>query len=380
MSPIYAPTRQWLSLDETMMLPPAPKKPRAGRAILRLLTVLIVLAMTAGSCYLVFGPRPQTFRSGDYPTQQLPPQLPDDSSSHAIAVSDEMRVGVGFVSGNTDTTVSSGTGLVLSSDGIVVTNYHVVQRTENLSVRLSVEGETYSAHMLGYSQTLDVAVLQLEDASGLTTINASEGHPFVGDEIISVGNARGGGILRASSGYIAGLDETVRVASSYGGFGEDDLRNMIAMTTGAVPGYSGGPTFNRNNQVIAMTTAGSQRVTSSSQSYAIPIDRVHRVVDEVLAGNQSDEIRIGPPAFLGITITGEDIPAVSTVIPDGAAAQAGVQPGDLILAIDGEDISTAKELLQIISRHDPGDQLALKIHRLGSPLDMQVTLATSPTN
>lgn len=382
-APIYPPARQWVSLDEDLIFPPPPetkKKSGLARALRSLLIVLIILTMTAGSCYLFFGPRSQTFRSGNYPAQQLPPQLPEDTSSQAIAVSDEMRIGVGFVTGNTDTTVSSATGLVLSADGIMVTNYHVVQRTENLSVRLSVEGEIYDAQVLGYSQTLDIAVLQLENASGLTTIEIADRQPFVGDEIVSVGNARGGGVLRASSGYIANLDETVRVASSYGGFGEDDLVNMFAMTTGAVPGYSGGPTFNRENKVIAMTTAGSEQVTSSSQSYAIPIARVQKVVDEVLAGNQSDEIRIGPPAFLGITISGEDVPAVSSVIASGPAAQAGVQPGDLITAIDDEDISTAKELLQILSRHDPGDQLALRLRRLGSPIDVTVTLTTSPTN
>lgn len=382
-APIYAPTRQWVSLDEDLIFPPPPEPKRSSwpaRLIRWLLIVLIVLAMTAGSCYLVFGPQAKTFRSGNYPAQQLPPQLPDDTSSHAIAVSDQMRIGVGFVTGNTDNTISSGTGLVLREDGVVVTNYHVVQHTKDLSVRLSVEGETYDAEVLGYSQTLDIAVLQLVTASGLTPIEIANRQPFVGDEIVSVGNARGGGVLRASSGYITSLDETVRVASSYGGFGEDDLVNMYAMTTGAVPGYSGGPTFNRENQVIAMTTAGSERITSSSQSYAIPISRVRQVVDQVLAGTQSDEIRIGPPAFLGITISGEDVPAVSSVIASGPAAQAGVQPGDLIMAIDDEEISTAKELLQILSRHDPGDQIALRLRRLGSPVDVTVTLTTSPAN
>lgn len=362
----------------------APEKKPSRAAIRGALIVLLAVFLSAGATFWLFGPRPTTIRTGAQPSQVLPAEIPTDPTvrnPHSIAVTPAMAVGVVYVSADLPTKISSGTGLVLSDDGIVSTNYHVVRQTTNIRVRSAEDGRTYSADVLGYNQYEDVAILKLRGASGLRTIVAGE-EPYVGDQMISVGNSRGGGVLHATGGVLLDKNSSVNVESSFGGFGTDELTGLYGMSTAAVPGYSGGPTFNLNMQVIGMTTAGTEedKNIEDRRSFALPINRVREIATQVQAGNEDEKLRIGKPAYLGVALSSENLPVVTQVIPGTPADDAGLQIGDKIVEMNGKAALNAKDLLQTIAAANPGDQAELTVERADKKIQITVSLTESPVN
>lgn len=361
------------------------RRPSRASTFFRTIAIigLAVLLSSVATLWL-FGPRPTTIRVGAAPTQVLPAEIPTDPSirnPHSLEVTPAMAVGVVFVNGNLGDKISTGTGLVLQADGVVATNYHVVRQTTNIRVRAADTGATYSAEVLGYNRQEDVAILKLRDASDMPTI-VTGNEPYVGDQVASVGNARGGGVLHATGGVLMDKNSAVNIESSFGKFGTDQLQGLYGLSTAAVPGYSGGPTFNANTQVIGMTTAGTEdnQDAADRRSFAVPIERVQQIAAEVLAGNETDKLRVGRPAYLGITLSPENQPVIAQVIPGTPAADAGLQIGDKIVEMNGESAASAKDLLMIMNKANPGDQANLTIERADKKFEISVRLAESPTN
>ncbi len=288
---------------------------------------------------------------------------------------------------------AAGTGMVLDSDGTVLTNYHVVEGSSTIEVTLST-GAQYSATVLGHSATSDIAVLQLADASGLATVVPDEDGVGIGQTVTGMGNANGAGVLATTSGQVTGLDETIQV-SDEGSWASTTLTGLIETNTNAVPGDSGGPTYDAEGEVIGITSAGAssnqrtsaRRMPTESVSYVIPIDTALQIVDQVLAGDESAGVSVGPNAWLGVSITdmragrGSQASGVGVISVEGPAALAGVAAGSILTTVDGAAISNTSAVSEVLAGHQPGDVVQLTwTDASGQQHTGTVTLGTSPIN
>lgn len=299
--------------------------------------------------------------------------------------------GVVLIAAQTSSGEAAGTGMVLSSSGQVLTNYHVVEGSTAIGVTVADTGDTYEATVVGHDASRDVALLQLADASGLATITPDADAVALGDALTAVGNASGEGELVAASGTVTGLDEEVTVSSDGSA---RTLTGVIETTAGAVPGDSGGPMYDQEGEVSGMTSAGSQSVAAApargrgrrerpvtSVSYAVPIRTALAVVEQIRSGRESGTVQVGARAYLGISVAASSSLVVSSVIEDGPAAGVGVVAGSLITAIDGVAVTTHDELAAELEGLDPGERVTLAwtdgdgVRHTGT-----VTLAESPVN
>jgi S1-C subfamily serine protease len=254
----------------------------------------------------------------------------------------------------------AGTGMVLTSNGLALTNYHVVDGSTEVEVTVADTGETHTATVVGRDATHDVAVLQIQDASGLQTISVDPSGVRAGEEVAAIGNGSGQGYLTAVSGTVTGTDESITAASEAG---SEELTGLIATDADVVGGYSGGPLVDAEGQVVGMSTAASTgRTAEEVNGFAIPITTALGIADQVVAGTESDTVQVGPSGALGITITDARYGGalVADVADGSAAARAGVVAGDTITAVDGTPVSSADELSATIGALDPGQQVALE--------------------
>ena len=206
---------------------------------------------------------------------------------------------------------AAGTGMVLTSTGEVLTNNHVIDGATSIKATDVGNGRTYTAKVVGYDKTHDVAVLQLQNASGLQTVTLSSAGPQTGQKVVALGNALGkGGTPSVVSGRITGLGQSI-TASDEGAGDAEQLTGMIGHNAPIQPGDSGGPLVNTEGEVIGMNTAASASSASGSpsqsgqaqtatQAFAIPITRASSIAGQIEAGTASSTVHIGATAFLGV--------------------------------------------------------------------------------
>lgn len=193
---------------------------------------------------------------------------------------------------------AAGTGMILNSNGTVLTNNHVIQGATSITVTDETTGKEYKADVVGTDATNDVAVLKLEDASGLSTVTLDDdGEPSTGDTVTDVGNAEGTGNLVAAEGTVTATDQDIQVQSE-SGTGTESLSGLIEIAANIVSGDSGGPVVDSEGEVVGMATAASSG-TADVTGYAIPITTAKAIAEKILAGESSSTITIGLPAFLG---------------------------------------------------------------------------------
>jgi len=272
---------------------------------------------------------------------------------------------------------AAGTGLVMDSDGIVVTNHHVVADSTSVTVTIPATGVTYDAEVLGYSTTADVAVLRLDGASNLTAIT-TDGTPVQsGDSVTAVGNAEGGNALLAVPGHVTDLNQTI-TATDDSGNNPETLTDLIEVDAPLVPGDSGGAMFGDGSGVIGMNVAGS-RDAGSTSSYAIPIDTVQDVMDQVLSGGGPSVTTTRTPA-LGVLVSSRSGDAlVVGVMPTGPAAQAGLTTGSTITALGNDPIGASADLSEVLATHTPGQVVSLTwTDPAGRAHTAQITLGEAP--
>ena len=230
----------------------------------------------------------------------------------AANATDEQSQGVVLVNTVTRTGEGAGTGVVLSADGLVLTNYHVVEDSSTVKVTVATTGDTYEAEVVGHDQTADVALLQLDGAEDLATAKLDDDGISSDDAVTAVGNAEGQGFLSAVTGKVVAEDQSITAGEGHGPFGSaEDLTGLIETDAAVVPGYSGGPLLDDENEVVGINTAASSNgyrgmssgaTTLSGDSYAVPIDDAMAVVDQIEAGDESGSVTIGPTAYLGIGV------------------------------------------------------------------------------
>jgi S1-C subfamily serine protease len=285
---------------------------------------------------------------------------------------------------------AAGTGMVLASSGEILTNNHVIRGATTINVLVPGTTRMYTAKVVGYDVTDDVAVLQAIGASNLKTVAAaSSSKPAVGDAVTAVGNAGGTGTLTSARGAITVLQKSIVVSDGQGGTAR--LTGLIGTSAGVQPGDSGGPLLNSAGQVIGMDTAGSteyvSRSTTATQAYAIPIAKALSIAKQVESGRASTRVHIGKTPFLGIQVA-SDIrgggvssagAVVAGVVSGSPAASAGLSVGDVITAIDGHSISSSSSITSLILTKKPGAKVTIShTDQLGASHSTTVTLVSGP--
>ena len=323
----------------------------------------------------------------------LTPVDPNGSSSgvDAAAIAEAVKPGVVdiYTTLGYKGAQAAGTGMVLTADGEVLTNNHVIDGSTEISVVVISTGKRYKAQVVGTNPTADVALIKLDGASGLSTIKTGDSSKVAeGDPIVAMGNAGGtGGEPTVVSGSVAGLGRTI-TASDENGQNAERLSNLIQVQADIQAGESGGPLINAKGEVIGMNTAASSDTrfqSSSNEGYAIPIADALAVVEEIRAGRQSDTVHLGLPGFLGVELSQSasvsGSATVAGVLQNSPAASAGITAGATITSIDGKSISTPDDLTAVMAHHDPGDKVKVGwTDSTGGTHTKTVTLATGPAD
>jgi S1-C subfamily serine protease len=272
---------------------------------------------------------------------------------------------------------AAGTGMVLTSNGNVLTNNHVVDGATSITVTVVSSGDTYTATVVGTDPSADVAVLHLDDASGLATAELSTSAATVGEAVTAVGNAGGTGTLSAAGGTVTALDQSIAAPDSTGSDAEQ-LNGLIETDAGVQPGDSGGPLYDSGGAIVGMDTAASS--SGPAQAYAIPISTAEGIATQIEQGATSVTIQQGYPAFLGVSVSdGQSGATVLGVLPDGPAASAGMTAGDVITAVGGQAVASAADLNGALAGHSPGQQVTVTwTDAIGGVHSATVTLGTGP--
>jgi S1-C subfamily serine protease len=267
----------------------------------------------------------------------------------------------------------AGTGMIVTSDGQVLTNNHVIEGATTIEVTVAGRSQAYVAHFVGAAPDDDVALLQIQGVSGLPTVALADSSRLeVGQEVLAIGNALGrGGPPTVTEGRISALDRTITISDGRGG--TERLSGLIQTDAAIQPGDSGGPLVNSASQVVGMITAGSRdsRFESGSRfGFAISSSTALSIVNEIRAGRASSSIIIGEPGFLGVEVqeldaaTADRLGLGSTegvlivgATPGTPAARVGISEGSVITAIDGQRISSIDELGAALHQHGPGEEV-----------------------
>lgn len=301
---------------------------------------------------------------------------PDDDTA-TTGESDATEVqstGVVVIDTVTTSGAAAGTGLVLDADGIVVTNYHVVEGSTSVAVTIATTGAEYDATVVGADPESDIAVLQLDGASGLDVVDLDEDDAMLGEAVTAVGNAEGQGYLSASAGTVTALEESITTAAE-GVVRSEDLAGLIETDAYVVGGYSGGALLDAEGEVVGITTAASTS-TRMVESYAVPIADALAVVELIRAGDESGSVRIGPAAYLGVGVT--DGLQVVSVAAGSPAADVGIAAGATLLAVDGTVVGDYATLADVLDALEPGDEVAVRWSDVaGATHRASLTLGTS---
>lgn len=284
------------------------------------------------------------------------------------------------VFGQTASTAVVGSGFVLTEDGYVVTNNHVVEGTDNVSVKLH-DGSTYPAEVVGGDSLSDVALLKIE-AEGLSHVAVGDSDAIaVGEGCIAIGNPLGELTFTMTGGYVSALPREINISGK--------PISMFQTDAAINAGNSGGPLFDMAGNVIGITSAKISGITGSGASiegvgFAIPINEALRVVYDL-----QEYGYVRGRAFLGVTVKELDAatadtyglpvgPIVQSVVADSCADKAGIAVRDIILAFNGRNVKTYTQLMSALNKCSAGDEVTLRIYRAGAELDVTLTLDERP--
>ena len=291
---------------------------------------------------------------------------------------------------------AAGTGMVLTRNGEVLTNNHVIEGATSIKVTDIGNGRTYKAVVIGYDRSHDVAVLKMVGASGLGTVRLGNSRSAtVGQKVIGIGNAGGkGGTPSVVTGRIVQIGASVDASDGSAGTTEK-LTGLISHNAPIRPGDSGGPLVNLSGRVIGINTAASTRggnfqIHSQTQAFAIPINRALAIARQVEARRASATVHIGKTGFLGVEVlsasqarahgvaAGQGV-VIGGVFSGSPASRAGLAAGDVIVSADGRTVGSPLALQSVLGRHHPGDHVPISwTGRAGALHSATVVLMTGP--
>ena len=271
---------------------------------------------------------------------------------------------------------AAGSGFILSADGYILTNYHVVEDSNSITVSL-YDGTEYDATLVGCDESNDIAVLKI-DAEGLTPVVLGDSDNLnVGDQVVAIGNPLGELTFSLTTGVVSALNREVTLSSNV-------TMNLIQSDCAINAGNSGGALFNLYGEVIGITNAKYSSSSSSSEAsidnigFAIPLNHVKNIVKSIIETGS-----ITKP-YIGVTVSsvsseaqGYGLPtgaAVRSVEADSPAAKAGLEENDIITEVDGTAINSSTELVNYVGEKTPGDELTFKVYRQGEELELTVTI------
>lgn len=271
---------------------------------------------------------------------------------------------------------AAGSGFILSADGYILTNYHVVEDSNAITVSL-YDGTEYDATLVGCDESNDIAVLKI-DAEGLTPVVLGDSDNLnVGDQVVAIGNPLGELTFSLTTGVVSALNREVTLSSNV-------TMNLIQTDCAINSGNSGGALFNLYGEVIGITNAKYSSSSSSSEAsidnigFAIPLNHVKNIVKSIIETGS-----ITKP-YIGVTVSsvsseaqGYGLPtgaAVRSVEADSPAAKAGLEENDIITEVDGTAINSSTELVNYVGEKTPGDELTFKVYRQGEELELTVTI------
>ena len=271
---------------------------------------------------------------------------------------------------------AAGSGFILSADGYILTNYHVVEDSNSITVSL-YDGTEYDATLVGCDESNDIAVLKI-DAEGLTPVVLGDSDNLnVGDQVVAIGNPLGELTFSLTTGVVSALNREVTLSSNV-------TMNLIQTDCAINSGNSGGALFNLYGEVVGITNAKYSSSSSSSEAsidnigFAIPLNHVKNIVKSIIETGS-----ITKP-YIGVTVSsvsseaqGYGLPtgaAVRSVEADSPAAKAGLKENDIITEVDGTAINSSTELVNYVGEKTPGDELTFKVYRQGEELELTVTI------
>ncbi len=270
------------------------------------------------------------------------------------------------------TSAAAGSGFILTDDGYIITNHHVIENSDSITVSL-YDGTTYEAELIGYDASNDIAVLKVE-AEGLTPVVIGDSENLnVGDSVIAIGNPLGELTFSLTSGAVSALDREITLSNSV-------TMELIQTDCAINSGNSGGALFNLYGEVVGVTNAkysGSGGGASIDNiGFAIPINHVKDIIKSIIENGY-----ITKP-YIGVSVTDVSretqsygLPkgaAVRSVAEDGPAADAGLEESDIITAINGEEIDGSKALVDAVRNASVGDELVFKVYRKGESMELKV--------
>ncbi len=278
-------------------------------------------------------------------------------------------------------TASAGSGFVLSGDGYILTNYHVVKVAETVTVTL-YNGDEFEAQYIGGEEDYDIAVIKVE-AENLQPVTLGDSATLnVGDHVLAIGNPLGELTFSMSGGMVSCVDRAINV--------DGTPFNMIQTDTSINPGNSGGPLFNQYGEVVGIVSAkysqSSNGTTVEGLGFAIPMNDVFSMVKDIMTNGY-----VTNRAYLGATVWGltegtaaqyhYDITSgafISYVEPDSAAAKAGLKMGDVITKVDSTDIKTVEDLNLAKKKYSAGDTATLEVYRPDGTVTVEITWGAAP--
>jgi S1-C subfamily serine protease len=338
-----------------------------------------------------------------------------------------------------DVSGAAGTGMIISSSGLVLTNNHVINATNGLTATVVATHKTYPAMWLGYDKGSDIAVIKLEGASGLTQVPLGDSSAVkAGDGVIAMGNADGTGRITTVTGAITGLNEAITASDEGSGESAEHLTGMLQTDADIIQGDSGGPLVSTAGKVIGMDTASSSDVMASQENvgFAIPINKAMAIARVIIAGRPGAGVRVGATGFAGVLVAsapggrqstqtsprsqleqmeeskehqglgpggsfytspsgclsntadagvpGHIAPASSGTLVLGAlcqspAAAAGLAAGDVITAAAGQPVSSPVSLTSILAKVPAGKTVSIVwVTPGGQTVTHKITLAQIP--
>lgn len=374
--------------------------------------VACVLALGVATATNMFGMR-SSVSLGSAPAADV--EAADVESTLAEAVANKCLPSVGAITVYTDQTASSsvydylfgygygstnnggngsddlvqsgmGSGVVLSDDGYMITNNHVVDG--GVKFEVSIEGETYEADLVGQDSSSDVAVLKIKNADELTPIQLGDSDDLtIGEWVMSIGSPFGleqsvaTGIVSATS-----RSQIMDSSTTTGNSGDVTFYpNMIQTDAAINPGNSGGALVDANGQLIGINTL----ITSYSGNYsgvgfAIPVNYAVNIAQDIIEGREPTHAQLGvslttvtPQIAQRYGFSASEGAYISAVVPNSGAANAGLEVGDVIVEFDGEDVDSASDLTLDVRTKAPGDTVKLKVNRDGEEKEFDVTLGSS---
>jgi 2-alkenal reductase len=286
--------------------------------------------------------------------------------------------------GNLRQPQSLGSGVVLAPDGYVITNQHVIEGNASLSI-ITASGEKYDAELVGADDLIDLAVLRVLGDPGLPMVELGDSSALVpGQRVIAIGSALGEFKNTVTAGVVSGLDRAIDMGEGF------RMEGLIQTDAAINHGNSGGPLVSLQGQVIGINTLiirgdGTTMTVAEGLGFAIPANTVQVVTTELIQsgyvrrpylGISHAVLTPGMARYYGLSVTqGTLVIRVPTQSP---AAQAGLKPGDVIIAINGITLDEEHPFLNVLLNYKPGDTVTLRVNRYGQELTLEAVLGESP--